>query len=291
MNNTLATKFSGFPSGLTDVGLSPLLCSHMGPLFNAIKYKSPDLLLDVMQVCCSVDVRKMEDDDFRYLLALVDRVSFTEDSRVLNWRCHAPRWIRGTEGTENYDYVFTNPHHPSYVKGECGSLNTQDVRMDVVVEGGRRKLPDGMRHPLVGTLDESVVAIEEGYPEDTIMAARWVDCDWPLRAIADSLSLSELAFIKRHMYSCIRTKMKLRCNHCPNEVTQVNPLDLFAFLRVFSDVSMMNMQFNLSMHFNACIPEDIPLKRLLYSHGCYVQDRREAEKKKRERAAANGRKL
>ena len=48
---------------------------------------------------------------------------------------------------------------------------------------------------------------------------------------------------------------------------------------------MMNMEFNLNVHFGAVIPNSIPLKKLLYMHGCYVQDKREADKKRRERQA------
>lgn len=257
----------------------------MAPLFTSVRYHSPEILLEVIQNVCTHDVSSMEDDDFRYLLAFVDRVSYTEDSRVMTWKCLAPRWVRGVEGTAGFDYTPVNPHNPAYVKTTCDSLNTQDVRFTVKLNGGRRELPANMRHPIVGTLEEAQTAIESGYPEDLIMCARWVDSDWPLTAIADSLSCEELAVIKRHMYSCVTVEQKLRCGFCPNEVTSNDPLDMFGFLRVFSDVSMMNMQFNLSMHFNACIPEDIPLKRLLYHHGCYVQDRREAEKKKREREA------
>jgi hypothetical protein len=284
--SNIAARFGGFPSGLDDVGLYPMLSHHMGPLFTAIHYRSPELLVDVIQSLCTYDVLTMEDDDFRYLLALVDRVSYTEDSRVINWRCLAPRWVKGVEGTAGFDYTPVNPHNPKYRKTVCDSLNTQDVRFTVKVVGERRKLPANMKHPLISSLEPAYSAIKNGYPEDLIMAARWVDCDWPLEAIADSLTCEELATIKRHMYSRIVVQQKLRCAFCPNEVLNVDPLDMFGFLRVFSDVSMMNMQFNLSMHFNACIPEDIPLKRLLYHHGCYVQDRREAERKKREAAAA-----
>lgn len=281
----IEARFGGFPSGIQDVGLAKLRCSHMGALYNAHKYNDPALLIEVLQQVCDYDIQKMTDDDLRYLLVLVDRVSYTEDTRIVNWRCHAAQWARQTDDPELKKVVFTNPFDPEFKKGSCNSLNTTDVRYKVNV-GKTRQLPHGMQHPRVSTMVQAADLVANGYNEDLVQAARWVDSDWPLVDVVNDLSLAELAAIKLHMYCALTVSQSLRCNFCPAQHTVTSDLDIMKFLRVFSEKSMMNMQFNLNTLFNASLPEDMPIKTLLYHHGCYLQDKREADKRRRELEAA-----
>lgn len=242
----------------------------MPALFTAMRYRSPDMLLEAIQDLCTENVYEMEDDDFRYLLACIDKTSYTEDTRVMNWRCLAPRWIRGVPNTPGFDYVPENPHNPAYTKSTCDSLNTQDVRLKVRVTGKRRTLPDGMRHPKIKTLVEAHEAISAGYPEDLINCARWVDSDWSLVDIADSLELAEIATIKQNMYSIIEVEQKLRCGFLPqrgNALRSARHLWLPSCIqrRVHDEHAVQPEHAFQRAH-----SEDVPIKRLLYHHGCYV---------------------
>lgn len=283
------TVFGGFPSSSTlEVGLAPMLCHHMGPLFAAVRHRSASMLINVVQAYCDRPILDLEDDDFRYLLAIFDKVSYTEDTRVVEWRCHHPKWTRGSTGDTTYDHVYTDPHDPRYVQATCDTLNTQSVHYRLI-RGARRKLPDGMRYPIIRTMVEAERAEGDGYPADLLECARWVKSDWPLREIADSLTMAEVAEIRKHMHTTMRVERVLKCSFCPNRETIVDDMDIFGFLRVYSDMSMLNMQFNLSTFFNAEIGESAPIKRLLYHHGCYIKDLKEAEKQKRLRESKRGR--
>lgn len=284
----IEARFGGFPSGIQDVGLAKLRCSHMGALFNAHKYNDPALLLEVLQQVCDYDIMTMTDDDLRYLLVLVDRVSYTEDTRLVNWRCHSPQWFRRTDDPTRMSVVFANPYDPEFDKRSCDSLNTSEVRYKVNV-GKVKTLPAGMQHPRVATLSEAAGLVSSGYNADLVEAARWVDSDWPLMDVVNDLSLAELAIVRLNMYCSLTVSRHMRCNFCPAEHTITSDLNIMQFLRVFSEKSMMNMQFNLNTLFNASLPEDMPIKTLLYHHGCYLQDKREAEKRRRELEARSRR--
>lgn len=275
------TVFGGFPSGShVEVGIAPMLCQHMAPLFAAVRHRSASMLINVLQAYSDRPLLDLEDDDLRYLLAIFDKVSYTEDTRVVEWRCHNPRWIRGKEGAPNFDYVFEDPNDPRYVPSTCGTLNTQYVHYKIVRQK-RRKLPEGMCYPTVRTLIEAERAEGDGYPADLLECARWVKSDWPLTDIVDDLTVAEIAEIKKSMHTTIRVERVLRCSSCPHTERVVGDMDIFGYLRVYSDMSMLNMQFNLSTFFKAEIGEDAPIKRLLYHHGCYIKDLKEAEKQRR----------
>ena len=285
MMTEAVTKFGGFPSGREDVSVRQMHTQEMQALYNALYYNDPDLFLAVIQNMTDANVYEMEDDDFRYLLALFDKVSYTDDTRTITWRCLAPRWVKGTLGQAGYDYTDRDPQDPHYHKSTCGSLVTNEVRFRVKTVGKRHNLPHGIRHPLVKTYPESVRLIEEGVDRDLVEIARWVDTDLPLITTLHEMTLSEIAEVRRAMYSCIEVQKTLQCNFCSNNPTISEPLSFTSYLRIFSEISMMNMEFNLNVHFGAVIPNSIPLKKLLYMHGCYVQDKREADKKRRERQA------
>lgn len=274
-------RVGGFPNLKGDVGLSKLRCNQMTALFNASKYDEPGLLISTLQTATDVDVNLLTDDDLRYLIAMQDRVSYTEDSRVTTWRCHAPSWERGEPGTEERERVFTNPHDNSFTKSKCNMLNTQDVRVKVKISEAR-SLPAGMRYPMANTLQEASELRSRNVNSALIEVARWVDSDWPLLEIINSLSLSEIAVIKKHMHSRVRVVSTLRCGVCQTVHEVDEDLSIRYFLRVYSEKSMLNMYFNLNTLFNTSIPEDQPIKTLLYHHGCYLQDKREADKKRRE---------
>lgn len=278
----IQARFSGFPSGISNVGVGKLLCAHMGSLYNASKYNDIDLLVETLQQVCDYPITEMTDDDLRYLLSIMDRVSYTEDTRLLEWRCAGAAWRR--ERTEQHEpsTVYENPNDLSFVRTTCGILNTSDVRYKTIVSPAR-VLPSGMRHPRVKTLLEAQTLTD--YPEELRDLARWVDSDWPLRDTIDSLTLPEIAVLRQHRYSCVRVRKSVGCNFCMRTTVYEEELNLTRFLRVFSETSMMNMQFNLNTLFNTSITEDTPIKTLLYHHGCYLQDKREADKKKREAAA------
>ena len=284
----IEARFGGFPSGIQDVGLAKLRCSHMGPLYNAHKYNDPALLLEVIQQVCDKDLMQMTDDDFRYLLVLIDRVSYTEDTRLIEWRCNAPQWFRKTDDPDLKKVVFVNPFDPAFEKSSCASLNSSEVRYKISA-GKARTLPSGMQHPKVSTLAQASELVADGFNADLVEAARWVDSDWPLRDVVNDLSLAELAVIKLNMYCSVKVTRAMRCNFCPAQHAVTSDLNIMQYLRVFSEKSMMNMQFNLNTLFNASLPEDMPIKTLLYHHGCYQQDKRAAEKQKRELEAARRR--
>lgn len=270
------------PSGREDVSIGQVLCSSMRSLYNAVTYKQPRVLVRELAKYVSVDLESMLLEDFRYLLAMFDRTSWTESHRMYEWRCTSVYHL----DADGYPHL-AKPLDRRTRPVDCNMLNTEEVPNARVITQPMRTLPEGFHHPRVSHyLDYCDLRDEYG---DLAEYAMWIASDTPLAETLQHVSLEQLAQAKGVMYSICDVETKLKCNRCMREYTIHKPLDILSFLRVYNDKAMMDMALNLSTVLNIYMPDDAPLSKLLYWHSCYVKDKAEAEEAKRVREAQKGR--
>lgn len=246
--------FGGFPTAGLEASVGILKVRHLLPLYNARQYKEIDLLVSTLQEITDLDLRTLTDDDFRYFLALVDRTSFTDDTRLVEWRCQ--------------NVVDTKP---------CNSLVTEDTRFRVQAEP-HYKLPKGFDWPKVSTLSSAQQI--EGYSKEHVEACRWISNGLSLAENVAVATLGEILEAKAFAPT-VSVRTEHRCNWCPNHFTVVRPLDIFTYLRVPSPKSVMNMQYNLNSLWGTQDYQELDIASFFYHHGCYVKDKAEADAKRR----------
>ena len=249
-------EFGGFPTLGLSASVAVLKVRHLLPLYNARHYKEIGLMVSTLQEITELDLMTLTDDDFRYFLALVDRTSFTEDHRLVEWRCMSP--VNGVP---------------------CNSLVTEDALFKVSVEP-TRVLPTGYAYPRIATLATALDLIDE-YGEDHVMACRWLDNGLSLAENVAFATLKEVMGAKSVAHTRVQVKSSHKCNWCPNQFESVRPLDIFTYLRVPTPKSVLNMQYNLNSLWGTQDYQNLEIATFFYHHGCYVKDKAEADAKRK----------
>lgn len=271
------------PSGRSDVVLTHVLTGHMMQIYNAQKYELPEMFVGAIQKLINVDIKTLFLEDFRYLLAMIDKISWTESHRIYEWRCVRPYYV-----TYDNERHMERPVGRRYDVVDCNSLNTEEIPRIKLTMGKWRTLPYGMRHPTVGRwLEAQKLSETEG---DICFDAMWADSDLPLSQTIDLLSPSDLMEIRMHKYVICELSVNFRCNTCLRRYTYDHALNLLNFLRVYSEQSMMNMTNDMAVHRKIFCPDDMPLNKLLYWHGLLVKElQKKAEDKQKRDAISRGR--
>lgn len=261
------------PSGRKDARINQITANHMNSLYNAQKYKLPELLADTLQHFTNIKVREMLLEDFRYMLAMFDKDSWIVSHRMYEWRCESDFYVDAT-----HNRYYQRPVGRKYHVVKCNRLNTEEVSKFRVVGNPWRKLPNGLRHPTVQRWIEAVELAEtEG---DVAFKAMWIDSDLSLDATLDNTSPEELMFAERHMFASCELETEFKCGNCFRTYKQRSQIDLLNFFRVHSSTSMMNMALDLTTSKGAYIPDDIPIAKLLYWHSCFIKDKQRAEEER-----------
>lgn len=272
------------PSGRSDVRIMQVTADAMSSLFNAQKHKLPELFVDTLQRFTNVRIRDMYLEDFRYMLAMIDRNSWPQSHRLYEWRCTQTFFV-DMRGERYYD----RPRGRKFVEVECNLLNTEEVMRQKIVTHKWRDLPQGLRHPTVQRwIDAELLAETEDRTQ--VMNAMYIDSDITLAQTLEYASPVELLNASNYVYVSCELETTHKCNRCFRTYTYKSPIDILGYFRVFSDTSMMNMTLDLASAKNIYVPDDITINKLLYWHSAYVHDKNKAEEQRAlAKAAQKGR--
>lgn len=256
----------------------------MSSLYNAQKHKLPELFVDTLQRFTNVRIRDMYLEDFRYMLAMIDRNSWPQSHRLYEWRCTQTFFV-DMRGERYYD----RPRGRKFVEVECNLLNTEEVMRQKIVTHKWRDLPQGLRHPTVQRwIDAELLAETEDRTQ--VMNAMYIDSDIPLAQTLEYADPVELLEASNYVFVSCELETTHKCNRCFRTYTYKSPIDILGYFRVFSDTSMMNMTLDLASAKNIYVPDDITINKLLYWHSAYVHDKNKAEEQRAlAKAAQKGR--
>ncbi len=269
------------PSGRTDVRIKQITADVMSSLYNAQKYRLPDLFVDTLQRFTNVDLRSMYLEDFRYMVAMFDRNSWPQSHRMYEWRCTQPFFV-DMKGNRHYE----RPQGRKFVEVPCELLNTEEVRSQRVIEHKWQPMPPGLRHPTVQRwIDAEILA--ETVCRDLVMHGMYIDSDLPLDQTLEYASPMELLNAANFVFVSCEVETTHTCNRCFRKYKYKNPIDILGYFRVYSDTSMMNMTLDLASAKGIYVPDDITINKLLYWHSAYVQDRNKAAEARALAKAAN----
>lgn len=272
------------PSGRSDVRIHQVTADAMSSLYNAQKYKLPDLFVDTLQRFTNVNLREMYLEDFRYMIAMFDKNSWPQSHRMFEWRCSMNYFV-DMQGMTHYE----RPHGRKYVEVPCKLLNTEDVMRHKVIEHKWRDLPEGLRHPTVGRWIEAEL-LSETMDRTIVTNAMYIDSDLSLDQTIDYVNPSEVINAGQYVYISCELETTHKCNRCFRTYKYKNAINILGFFRVYSDTSMMNMTLDLASAKNIYVPDDITINKLLYWHSAYVQDKQRAEEARAlAKAAGRGR--
>ena len=271
------------PSGRSGVRIAPLTLRAMSALYNASKYELPVILIDALQPYVNVNIMDMLEEDFKQLLAWFDKSSYPESLRNYNWRCTKPYWANA----DNH-ILYDDPNDEAYKIFDCKTLNSEQVRDFKVTSNPLFDLPESMKWPTVRDMVECYTAIDEGHSPQIAEAAKWFVAEGA--TLSDriiKMKMSDVIRINHKRVSCVNIRTTFKCNCCGRKYAHSAPMNPMKFLRTYSPQSIMDMSWNLTSFLDAYIPDDVPLMKFLYWHGCYVKDRNEAEERRRLAEAAN----
>lgn len=266
------------PSGRSDTRIDKITADSMSSLYNAQKYKLPDLLVDTLARFTNIDIRSMYLEDFRYMLAMFDRDSWPTSHRTYEWRC-----------VQNFFVDMTGNRYYTKPKGKisrsipCDMLNTEEVSKYRVVTNKWQQPPQGLCNPTVSRWIEAYTASED--IGSIALTAMYIDSDLSIIDTLNNISPDELMRASSYAWSICELETTFKCGRCFREYVQRTPIDLLGYLRTFSDTSMMNMSMDLTTSKGAYIPDNIPISKLLYWHSCFLKD---LQKAKEEAAMAAG---
>lgn len=270
------------PSGRDGVRIAPLTLTVMSALYNASKYELPAVLIDALQPYINVPILDLLEEDFKQVLAWFDKASYPETLRNYNWRCTQPYWADAQNNIE-----YENPKSQDFKLFECNTLNSEQVRDFKVTTAQISELPEYMKWPTVRDMLECYTAIDEGHSPKIAEAAKWFNHEGSVSERIIHMTMTDVININHKRRSCVNIRTSFKCNCCGRKYSHFAPLNPLKFLRTYSPQSVMDMSWNLTSFLDAYIPDDAPLMKFLYWHGCYVKDKNEAEERKRLAAAAN----
>ncbi|QYW03780.1 hypothetical protein pEaSNUABM45_00137 [Erwinia phage pEa_SNUABM_45] len=259
------------PSGRTDVRIQQVTADAMSSLYNAQKYKLPDLFVDTLQRFTNVRVRDMYLEDFRYMLAMFDRNSWPQSHRLYEWRCVQSFFV-DMRGERHYD----RPRGRKFVEVPCDMLNTEEVSKQRIIEHKWYDVPAGVRHPTVQRWIEAEL-LAETHERTQVMNALYVDSDLSLEDTILYTDPAELLNAGSYEYISCELETTHKCNRCFRTYKHKSPINILGYLRVYSDTSMNNMTLDLASAKNIYVPDNININKLLYWHSAYVHDKNKAE--------------
>ncbi len=271
------------PSGRSGVRIGMITADVMGSLYNAQKYRLPDLFIDTLQNFTNVDIRTMYMEDFRMLVAWFDRNSWPQSHRTYEWRCKKKFY-----SAMNGERFYERPRGRKYIEVECNMLNTEDVMKHRVISHPWRDPRPGCRHPTVQRWAE-YETLAETFDPTLAQAALYMDSDLSLEDTIKYSSPRDLMYAGIDPYISCEIETKHKCNKCFREYVYTNPIDILGYLRVFTETSMMNMTLDLASVNKLYVPDDITINKLLYWHSSYIQDKQKAEEALAIARAAKGR--
>lgn len=264
------------PSGRNGVRIAPLPLSAMRGIYNSSTYSLPEILISTLQPYVNVPIMDMYEEDFKYLLAWIDRVSYPESLRNYNWRCVKPYWANAKN-----ELLYDDPNDPEYKLFDCNYLNSEQVRHFKVRKVDFVDLPEGLHWPTVREWVDTFAAVEAGHSEIVAECAKWLYSDTPsIHERIIRMTYEDMLKVRHGKEVCVYVEIKFMCNKCFRKYMHRAPLNPLKFLRTYSPAAIMDMAWNLTSFLDAYVPDDMPLMKFLYWHSCYVKDKNAAAERK-----------
>ena len=265
--------------------IKKITSDFMSSLYNAQKYKLPELLVDTLNHFTNVDIRQMYLEDFRYMLAMFDKNSWPVSHRMYEWRCTRPFYV-----DMRHNRHYTRPLDRQYHEIECDMLNTEEVsKFKVVTNEWRKDLPKGLRHPTVQRWIEAYILSEDETVGKIAFDAMYIDSDLNIIDTINNTDPDEMIRAAQYQFAICELETTFKCGRCGRTYVQRSPVDFLSYLRTYSDTSMMNMTLDLTSNKGTYIPDDVSIEKLLYWHSCFLKDLQRAKEEAALKAAAKGR--
>lgn len=258
------------PSGRSDVRIEKISADFMSSLYNAQKYKLPELLVDTLNHFTNVNIREMYLEDFRYMLAMFDKDSWPTSHRMYEWRCTRPFYV-----DMKHERHYTRPLDRVYHEVQCNMLNTEEVSKFRVKTNKWQDMPRGLRHPTVQRWIEAYTLSED--IGDIALQAMYIDSDLSILDTIANTDPDEMMNVANYAFEICELETTFKCGKCFRTYTQSTPIDLLGYLRTYSDTSMMNITLDLTTNKGAYVPDDIKIGKLLYWHSCFIKDMQRAK--------------
>lgn len=265
-------------SGRKDVILTHPTIAHMTPLYNAQHYTLAHTFIRAIQQIVNVDLNTMYLEDFRYLLAMIDKICWTQGHRIFEWRCTSPYYV-----TYDNERHYSPPLNRRFDTVECNTLNSEEIFNTKVITNKWKTLPTGMVHPTVARWLEAHDLLDELGP--IVFDAMWIDSDMDLKRTVELATYKDIMEVRVNKYEICECVSQFKCSICLRQYKNRQPLDLLNFLRVYSETSIMNMTHDLAVHRKTLVPDTMTIKNLLYWHGMLIKDLQKAAEEAAKKAS------
>lgn len=271
------------PYGMKEIYARPFTLNELLLIHSSKSLDSLAHTYRAVSLVSSCDIAELTDGDFAYLMAWLRLYSYPKAPINATWQCKTPIY-HDHYGKEYLGTVNdTEIKRRSLVTKPCDKNNvylSHGAGQQVVMLEEDFKLPEGVDYPRAGTLLEAEDLEDDPKLSKLIPALRCVKQGKTIlekyKAVENDIALylRAEAFSKLHTHG-VREIVPIECLGC-NTKHQINrPINLKAFLYGQTEESIYDMQYNLMSAFNIVPSDDMPSKRFLYHHSCFVKDMRE----------------
>lgn len=251
-------------------------------------------LLRAIQFCCSVDVTKLTDGDFEFVMAYIRKMSYPSAPLLVHWECNKHNVIKSSDRTFYHGPELTEREMllQGYEIERCGSKNVEIVnkhRQEIILldDENYTVKEEGVDFAYVGTLIDCLEHIEE-HPEDELLAkcARWVEAGttfaekFEILTTQTDLDLYEriVCCMKKYEHG-IKSVMNLRCRECDDRWSHTTRPDWGSFFADNSEDDIYRILYTLASEFGVNFNPDSPSKLLLHQYSSLAKDKQEAAQK------------
>lgn len=289
------------------IKVRPFTVSDLSAIDTAVKHKSVETMVTLMQDHVDVDVTKLLDMDFRYVLHWLKQKSFPESSITITWRCvnypiHIKDFPKRYDKRPEIQSLNTMElHRLGLEKTKCSRLNTEivyTVRNEVITIPPGFKLPKGYKFPTVQDLLDAEEMEESPELQMMIPYLMWIKADSLYQAVEefDWLDFSDAIITTvdglRALEFGTYINYELTCQSCGKAYPIRKNFDMFNILPGISQKTVMELQYNIFGNFpGAVISEDTPAMKLLFWHSNLVKDKQKQKEEQAKKEHAKGRSL
>lgn len=250
-------------------------------------------IIRAVQMACSIDVNKLTDGDFEYVMAWERMHSFPKVPLQVSWQCKNPVWIhKDTKRMGNPKMDAKTAHAEGYEKQPCDYNNVVIINNAKTcvhtLDDDNLTLPyNDLDFPRVSTLSDFHEYIKET-PSMRHMGevARWIKSGSNfhaklkyLLAQPDMELYERILAIRGEYHHGISEKMHLNCKGCDYTFEHESTPRLLSFFADNSEADIYNISYNLLSGFGMQPDMNMPAKIFLYHHSTMAKDRQEAEQR------------
>lgn len=251
-------------------------------------------LLRAIQFCCSVDVMKLTDGDFEFIMAYIRKMSYPSAPLLVHWDCNKVNVVKKTDRT-----FYTGPklteremELQGYEYEKCDTKNVEIVnqhRQELILldDDNFTVTEEGVDFAYVGTLPDYYDYVEE-HPEDELLAkcARWVREGDTFAEKLEILSnqpdlelFERIQFCMKKYEHGVVNSMNLRCRVCDDRWSHTTRPDWMSFFADNSEDDIYRIIYTLASEFGVNYDPNSPAKLLLHQYSSLAKDKQDAAQK------------